>query len=71
MSDKCIKCGRCCHHLETGEPCPFLGKDNLCTVYEKRFKVRWHDSKKGSHRCLTIEEAIKKDRLPKDCPERK
>jgi uncharacterized cysteine cluster protein YcgN (CxxCxxCC family) len=68
--DLCDRCGRCCYHQTLNEPCPYL-KENLCSVYDHRFEVIWHDSRGGSHKCFTIKEAIRKGSLPEDCPYRR
>jgi len=37
--DKCLKCGKCCviYSPEKGwYKCPYLDKNNLCTIYQDR-----------------------------------
>ena len=66
----CIDCpvrGLCCYHSKKfgnnniiTNPCRYLDGDRkLCTIYEERFTI--------NPICLTIEEAITKGQLPKEC----
>ena len=64
----CSRCGRCCYKKVrfngiayfTNVPCKYLDiKTNLCTIYEKRYKV-----KDG---CIPWRQAIKTRALPADC----
>jgi uncharacterized cysteine cluster protein YcgN (CxxCxxCC family) len=66
----CDHCGKCCYHPTLKEPCPYL-KGTECSVYDKRFDVRWQDSKGGSHKCATIEQMIERNGLPDTCIYRK
>ena len=71
MSDenKCLKCGRCCYYkvivdgkiIYTPYPCKYLDTGtNLCTVYKDRHRT--------NSDCLTVEEGIKLEVFPPDCP---
>ena len=72
LESLCRQCGLCCHItvglsdgtyvLHPSIACKYLSPDNLCTVYEKRFRC---DSKI----CFTREEMISRDFiLPEGCP---
>ncbi len=65
MIDKCLRCGKCCYFFfydkkgiieRTSVKCPYLTKDDLCSVYDSR--PDW---------CMTAKQMIKLDLLPKDC----
>lgn len=65
----CKQCGRCCYKkimingiaYFTDVPCKYLDvKTNLCTIYEKRYKV-----KDG---CIPWKDAFVIKALPQDCP---
>lgn len=75
---KCFSCpdsikGLCCYHsllirtpfqvyniVLTNHPCIFLDTDtNECTIYERRYELNPY--------CNTVEEAIAKNALPKEC----
>ena len=66
----CKQCGLCCHNkvpLANGDylihptnACQFLGPENRCRIYEKRFDV--------NPGCLSREEMISKDYvIPETC----
>jgi len=66
---KCLKCGRCCtvkvvidgEVYYTSEYCPYFDPHTrLCTIYERRHQL--------NPDCLTIEEGIRLQALPTDCP---
>lgn len=65
----CRHCGRCCyekfivdgHVFTMRKPCRYLDvKTNLCTVYDRRFKL--------NPRCLTVPEGITLGIFPAGCP---
>ena len=65
----CTNCGKCCYTkiivgrtvYITPFPCEFLDTaTNLCTIYEKRHEL--------NPLCLSIEEGLKHNAFPADCP---
>jgi len=65
----CNNCGKCCYKkiivgrtvFITPFPCEFLDTDtNLCTIYDKRHEL--------NPLCLSIEEGMKVNAFPEDCP---
>ncbi len=66
---KCLRCGRCCYAkvivdgrvIYTDVPCQYLDMETkLCRIYERRFEL--------NPKCLTVEEGIKMQIFPGDCP---
>jgi uncharacterized cysteine cluster protein YcgN (CxxCxxCC family) len=64
-----LKCGRCCYYkvivdgrvVYTPYPCQYLDtKTNLCTIYKDRHTI--------NPDCLTVEEGIRLEVFPADCP---
>ena len=69
--DLCEKCGRCCHTQRkvgrfyvVGEPCKYLTKDNMCSIYEKRLGTMMGPGCK----CGTAKQSFDGGQLPSDCP---
>ncbi len=72
QEELCTRCGLCCHFkawasdgtvviIHPTQACPFLGDDNLCTVYEERFEKNPY--------CMSREEMTTRDySLPDSCP---
>lgn len=52
---KCEKCGSCCALVN----CPFLTKDNLCSIYERRPGIcrhEWVYNNLGFKETMTLDE---------------
>lgn len=65
----CTNCGKCCYKkiiigrtvYITPFPCEYLNTDtNMCTIYDRRHELNPY--------CLNVEDAIKHNSFPADCP---